>query len=443
MDKAAIVLRGIVQTATNIDFQTSRMIAYSRNQLMGLRKNKAAAALRGTHIPALVKNGLFTFRGTRGGTGKQRPISVQWSPRLPLTTHRRPRPPQVIVPLRQVQLPRTTASGLHSSIVGQPTLYLLNANSIVKPHAIDHLAVELSGYNADIGVISESHLKKKHADSEVFIEGYTVARRDRLNRRGGGVAIFVKTEHQVISIDPLNDDRDYELMWKKIITHNQTIILGAIYHPPKPIYSTSKLIDHIDEVVEAFQTTSPHIPIILAGDVNSLDITQITERTGMIGIVKAPTRGPNTLDQILVSHLLYDNVKVVRSVGKSDHSAVIAYTGEIITAVAKANVSTQFRHRCPAKNHACFLSAASSLPSSYFIPQEPTLQASADHFYTQALTLLNQYYPLRAITTTSTDPYYMTPEIKQALRHKNKLMHLGRVEEAGAVAEKIQTLVIR
>ena len=40
---------------------------------------------------------------------------------------------------------------------------------------------------------------------------------------------------------------------------------------------------------------------MLAGDVNSLDITQIMERRDMIEIVKAPTKGPNILDQILVS----------------------------------------------------------------------------------------------------------------------------------------------
>ena len=38
---------------------------------------------------------------------------------------------------------------------------------------------------------------------------------------------------------------------------------------------------------------------------------------------------------------------------------------------------------------------------------------------------------------TSHDPGYMTAEIKAKLRRKNRLMRLGRVEEAGALARQI------
>ena len=45
-----------------------------------------------------------------------------------------------------------------------PTLYVLNATAVTKPHAIEHLAVDLVGYNVDIAIITETRLKKKHAD---------------------------------------------------------------------------------------------------------------------------------------------------------------------------------------------------------------------------------------------------------------------------------------
>jgi len=37
----------------------------------------------------------------------------------------------------------------------------------------------------------------------------------------------------------------------------------------------------------------------------------------------------------------------------------------------------------------------------------------------------------------SSDPNYVTPYIKSALRRKNKLMRAGRLEEADALAERI------
>jgi len=41
-----------------------------------------------------------------------------------------------------------------------PTLYVFNSASLVKPNAIEQLTVELMGYDVDIAVISESHLKR-------------------------------------------------------------------------------------------------------------------------------------------------------------------------------------------------------------------------------------------------------------------------------------------
>ena len=72
-----------------------------------------------------------------------------------------------------------------------PTLYVLNAAAITKPHAVDHLAADMSGYNVDVGIITETHLKRKHADHIVGVDGYTLFRRDRAGRRGGGVAVYV------------------------------------------------------------------------------------------------------------------------------------------------------------------------------------------------------------------------------------------------------------
>ena len=73
-----------------------------------------------------------------------------------------------------------------------PTLYVFNAASIVKSNAIEQLTSELIGYDIDIGLISESHLKKKHANSCVEIGGYSLFRRDRTGRKGGGIAIYVR-----------------------------------------------------------------------------------------------------------------------------------------------------------------------------------------------------------------------------------------------------------
>ena len=73
-----------------------------------------------------------------------------------------------------------------------PTIYILNIASIVNLLAIEQLTAEMIDYDVDIAMISETHLKKKHADTCVDIAGYALFRRDRPGRKGGGVAIFTR-----------------------------------------------------------------------------------------------------------------------------------------------------------------------------------------------------------------------------------------------------------
>ena len=52
-------------------------------------------------------------------------------------------------------------------------------------------------------------------------------------------------------------------------------------------------------------------------------------RTGLRSIVSQPTRGHSKIDCVYVSDLDCSGVKVIISVAKSDHMAVVAYTGEM------------------------------------------------------------------------------------------------------------------
>jgi len=80
-----------------------------------------------------------------------------------------------------------------------PSLYVLNAAALTKPHAVEQLAADVGNYQSDIAVITETHCKAKHTDSVLNIPGYTLHRRDRQRRRGGGVAVYVRLIRSPIS----------------------------------------------------------------------------------------------------------------------------------------------------------------------------------------------------------------------------------------------------
>ena len=56
------------------------------------------------------------------------------------------------------------------------------------------------------------------------------------------------------------------------------------------------------------------------------------------------------------------------------------------------------------------------------VPGKHDVQTQFDHFYETTLGLLDQFYPEKRVLLTSNDPEYITPEIKDDLLRKNKLM---------------------
>ena len=147
-------------------------------------------------------------------------------------------------------------------IVAPPTLYVLNAAALTKPNAIDHLAADMRGYHIDVCIITETHLKQKHASHVFDIEGYNMYRRDRTKRRGGGVAIYVNS-HLCSSLwKSPSEQLNFELLWIRVQSDKFDAIIGAIYHPPKPIYPVTDLLCYIESCLEIIARDEPKALVI-------------------------------------------------------------------------------------------------------------------------------------------------------------------------------------
>ena len=159
---------------------------------------------------------------------------------------------------------------------------------MTKSHAVEQLAADIANYQSDIAVITETHYKAKHSDSVLSIAGYTLHRRDRQRRRGGGVAVYVRSDLQSTVWTYSADDRAYELHWQRV----GDLFLGAVYHPPRPLYTTDSLLNYVEACVDEINCQFPSATIVLAGDFNQLSDQDVTERSGLAQIVQQPTRGP-------------------------------------------------------------------------------------------------------------------------------------------------------
>ena len=169
--------------------------------------------------------------------------------------------------------------------------------------------------------------------------------------------------------------------------------------------------------------------------------TTISSRTGLQPLVRMPTRGSNTLDQIFVGNVCSYKIKTVKSIVKSDHLAIIAHTDQMLN-LNKMNKSVIFRKKSPAQNFA-FLNEINTTSDFDDILKIGDVQDACNLLYVKLNHYLDKYYPKRTVTLTNKDPDFISPEIKLLLRLKNRKMRSGKVDEAGAIAEKIQKLIIK
>ncbi|KAI5727884.1 hypothetical protein M8J77_008146 [Diaphorina citri] len=122
--------------------------------------------------------------------------------------------------------------------------------------------------NADLHaiLISESWLKPSISDSLVNISGYTLVRHDRLVRRGGGVAMYIRNDltHKVLvrsTAASSQDDKIIEFMAVELVVRSIKILLTVVYKPPKA--------NQLDELYDLIVSVIPQYEhIILMGDFN-------------------------------------------------------------------------------------------------------------------------------------------------------------------------------
>ena len=166
---------------------------------------------------------------------------------------------------------------------------------------------------------------------------------------------------------------------------------------------------------------------------NQLPDNEVVTRTGMMSIVKQPTRGNNKLDRIYVSDYDYSGVKVVKSAVTSDHMAIVAFSGDVVRTAGKTKRVCTFRKHT-AVQHAHFLASVATPVHTVNPDGDPWDEY--DRLYGVLSDLLDTYYPVRAATLTSADPPYITPAVKHMLRRKNNLMRSGRPERSGSIGGK-------
>lgn len=197
----------------------------------------------------------------------------------------------------------------------------------------------ISRNNFDVICLSETWLNDGISDDIISINNYKIYRNDRLNRPGGGVAVFVKdnfnvrviSNHLCINIEHLR---------LEVIINNTRLILAVVYRPPtQPL---ADFLNSFEEVMGYSIISSDNI--ICCGDfnvdflkpnINSCVMFQnILDAMGLYQIMEQPTRISRTASTML--DLLITNSKeiilhcdVLNDVGINTNHSVVNVTAEV------------------------------------------------------------------------------------------------------------------
>ena len=119
---------------------------------------------------------------------------------------------------------------------------------------------------------------------------------------------------------------EYECLRAKVTTTNKDYFVTSVYHPPTFDYCETAFIEFLVNSCESILATSPNARLIIAGDINKLDLKSLTQQSGLLQLVKTSTRNDSILDVFLTNTLnIFGKVCTSKSVTQSDHSSVFIF----------------------------------------------------------------------------------------------------------------------
>lgn len=206
-------------------------------------------------------------------------------------------------------------------------------------HKVNYLADLIEQRHPDIILITETWLNDNYDDTEFTFPNYNMIRCDRpLNKRGGGLIMYVSTMYQ-FSIERQLMTPPTESIWCKITHAKYTFLIGCIYKPPPNslnLFSDGSniddlLVDNLDFALTRFK----QVPVFVCGDFNYPAINWISntfpanlfrfrrliEFHSLTQLVREPTRENAVLDLILTNQAdLITRVRHLEPFHNSDHS---------------------------------------------------------------------------------------------------------------------------
>ena len=358
-------------------------------------------------IGRLKKFHLFRNRGCKAGRNVQRPIKALKPSTVPRKRHQKPTEKRVVK-----EVPRLWYS--------LPSVLLANVTSLC--NKLDEVSATVKALDVGVVAITEAWQIVPEISA---IEGYDLFYQLREDKRGGGVALYIREELCAFQ-PPVTVPEGVEALWVRLTPPSHprltaSMLVCVIYHAPRAP-SGQALSDHIISTADTLRGRYPSAKLVVCGDFNELDISDITEQLHLTQVVDFPTHGQNTLDLILTD--LSDQYlppQPLPPMGRSPHITVLWSPSP--TTAPPHSTSTHTYRPTPDSAIREFGRWITSHQWMEVLTEED-VDAKWEKYVHTVTEAYHHHFPLKIKTTHPSDAPWMTARIKRLLGQRNRLFYM-------------------
>ena len=321
--------------------------------------------------------------------------------------------------LNDVEITSTSSSSTCSSTNASPkastnfSLIHYNAQSLNKKK-INIIQAESGTF--DVIAVSETWFNPESADL-CLLGFHNPVRKDRSNKIGGGVALYIKNSHS-IKPRPDLDSKDLEAVWCEIRIQNKKALVCAIYREPRSPVAHWDLIE--DSIEQAKLTGIDHIFIL--GDLNedvlkpNSKISSLCNDFHLTQLLTEPTH-----DKALIDVILTTSPDIINDCGTlppslSKHKAIYA------TTKFKLPREKSYKRKVYLYDRANWEDMKLDLQNTEWenIFREANIDDMAKKWTEKYLEVIHRHIPTKIVRIDQNDAPWMSTKVKKYIKKRNR-----------------------
>jgi hypothetical protein len=285
----------------------------------------------------------------------------------------------------------------------------------------------------DIVALTETHLKPKTPDSDIYINNYNLFRKDRLHKSGGGVALYVSNKFHCIrrvDLEPLTS----EIMWCEITFKTHKLLFSTIYRPPNQSADEIELfLTNLQESIDLSINDNPYA-LTLMGDLNDRcsvwdsdhsdselknKLINLLQFNNLHQLIKDPTRENNILDLLITdAPNYYITTGVIPSLPYLDHDAIY---GHLVFSYKRSGSHLRHVWQYERGDYARLNNLYFNTTWHSDIHDEQELEHCVDHLTTKILDLAGDCIPNRTVNIRFKDKPWFSRILNFLFKDRDRL----------------------